>query len=774
MSGHSTTFSISDDELVRIANGLELDPAEPIEEFLARFFAEAGQDQGHRIGDVTLIDWSRIEPGARAPTHLGKHTYDLLRGVEEQHPELGASLFERCAEVGGLYIPADRVVDALVWVKEARARGLEAGWLRDPRQLSPIVRALEDALDNGCAYLEARSVFGAHRREVARFHDAPLDLVRARDEGDEEVFRRIPETVEMLGVTPLGPVLYRPDLDETEVPIEEWIDDHTGEIHEHDSIPGRVAPAPVEVVTVGDDTYALTATALVRTRRGSNLPEEVVPVAGEGGSLAPGPAGTIIVCEGPNREGRIGGIYLPDEGRWVVVAHDLIGLEEVGGLAYDARARSLVATAAPFRAGGRSMIKWTALLGGGAPVARAARELDGRIVIPWFALGWPRDLPEPMRCAACWMSDEDIEALTGGRVRSAAAFDPETRRPTAGGLHDEALFGRGRYAAIELPRARPSRLAWCADPDLASRMHNRLVPVVPPAFRPTIERGDGTAHPGLLTQRYGALVEAIARADDDAIDLAATQLWNQLAATIELGPLTSIDETLAANPQFLRATSWPTPWSEIRAALYAMGVELVPLTDGGEIDQPRLRAVRYERRSAHVDEVLGTVLGARYIDEVKPTAHPTDVPTTGVLIHVDREDRAVFTTVGASAWPQRDGTRFEVVCLSRRSLTPAQCGTIARGIAICAAGGHRSGNPIGPLQTVRFDQPLGPGSKIAGFYLDLWLGPEAERIRELLPDRPRLLVAVGLSEEQLARAMGDMVTVGMELHAAGHITDPRL
>src|SRR5690242_1744427 len=84
--------------------------------------------------------------------------------------------------------------------------------------------------------------------------------------------------------------------------------------------------------------------------------------------------------------------------------------------------------------------------------------LGDRVRLPWSLLDWPHGVPEPTQLALCWMSDDDLAHLLGGRVLHGDTFDGDAVwSASPGGLFDEHVFGklaRDQQGGVALPDRR--------------------------------------------------------------------------------------------------------------------------------------------------------------------------------------------------------------------------------------------------------------------------------------------------------------------------------
>lgn len=207
---------------------------------------------------------------------------------------------------------------------------------------------------------------------------------------------------------------------------------------------------------------------------------------------------------------------------------------------------------------------WEDLVGAAAPQGAAAR-----IRIPFAALGFPDDAPQPVRYALELSEDADLADLVGGLVSNGATFSRTDQglpvAPVAGGLFDESTFGplgrfpdgsvwlpdasgvhpldapQGRaFGRIQLPRPIPSPWITRYLPEqLASAPASTTLPVLPAGLRPIFYR-DGVLQRAGQTTLYAQLVDCCARyarlvelgAPPDVLDTQVTFLETYVRAIV--------------------------------------------------------------------------------------------------------------------------------------------------------------------------------------------------------------------------------------------------
>jgi hypothetical protein len=593
---------------------------------------------------------------------------------------------------------------------------------------------------------------------------------------------------------------------------------------------------------VSRDFYALVSGKLARVRDGV----ATIVLACAGRAITPGPDGAVIVREDPGEDpgreersdadGRLGWIYLPSTDRAVELRSEHCGVIAARGLAYSPSDRALIAYARPLLDEPEcTWLAWRAAIGEFMTPAFAITELGDRLRIPWSALGWPSDLPEPTRVAACWMSDDDLAHAVGGSVTIGADFElsgDDPYLPVAGGIFDEDVFGplkrtpdgrralpdlnatpvmarpqSRRFGVVELPEAVES--PWTrvvpSDPAIAARMRNRRVPVMPGALRAHVvdEGGERTSS---LTRHYLRIANVAARwrrlvelnapavivvheraafvaalaggwldgAVIDGLDTPPLLRWLDM---VQYGThgwaqlIQELDDTLAASPNELRAHVGDIAGPAVKTVLLALGVELVPLAPDGTIARARLDDVRHARHYFHASDAHGYQLAGRWLAKYEFPA-TADVPWITIDVAGEPSGPMRMLTVGASARPW-PGTRMhaEVACLLSAGISDDERTAIARMLAMVAAYPHRTGRRLGHHHTIAFDAPFATFAGVLLLVDDL----DLYRLAPLLPYRPHVLLAIGLGRAQMERAgtLEANATLAEELERHGNLTVPR-
>jgi hypothetical protein len=322
---------------------------------------------------------------------------------------------------------------------------------------------------------------------------------------------------------------------------------------------------------VSRDFYAAVPGGLARVRDGA--PTIVLPCAAR--AVTPGPNDEVIVLEGHNREGRIGWIYHPADGRTVEIRSEHCGLENVTALAYDRNWNSLFAYGAP----AYTHLVWRVAVGDVPVQTVLVTELGNRLRVPWSRICWPigeplgtGTVPEPTRLAPCWLSDDDLARILGGGV-------------------------------LELPQALPSHWSQGESEAVKARMTNRHVPLVPGAHLVAAAADDSSP----TTDPLAGLAEAVASwrrversPERDDLDEhlrfdkerreAWRPLWRWLDANRDglVAAVQRLDAALVAgaDPFATLAAAYVDPdglLAKARPILLALGIELVPLAADGTI-----------------------------------------------------------------------------------------------------------------------------------------------------------------------------------------------
>ncbi|AKV00365.1 hypothetical protein AKJ09_07028 [Labilithrix luteola] len=424
----------------------------------------------------------------------------------------------------------------------------------------------------------------------------------------------------------------------------------------------------------------------------------------------------------------------------------------------------------------------------------------GRVVLSWAALGLPTEAQPPRRFVVCLAGTADIAHVTGGMVFESQSFvwdevDGEQQPPRDaedGGLFDERVFGA-------LPRTAEGHLALDASFDRhpCDRPQGRLfgtlmlplpvaspwsaaapelgaLPVLPPAFRSSVAT-DGAVRGNELTKLYEGLLVCCGRiqrllelgSPDDVLDgeqerlaLAVRDLLESLRHHLvsDIGQkLRWLDTTLGDEPDLLSLERWPEPMHTFRAMLTAACLEIVPLGEDGHLDLERLRDARDAAFFHATTEVHGWVF-----DEPRAIWHPTEreegVPHVAVHAYATN-DGVVLLTSGTSRQPiqsdEEDELPFiELACLLPGDAPDATLEGMSRALWSASVTVLRHGLRLSEPTVLSFEEPVVPNSALSGFVVvpsDIvnW-ADWADTFETALPMRPKVLVAIGLTSEQLA------------------------
>jgi hypothetical protein len=265
----------------------------------------------------------------------------------------------------------------------------------------------------------------------------------------------------------------------------------------------------------------------------------------------------------------------------------------------------------------------------------------------------------------------------------------------------------------------------------------------------------------------------------------------------ELTPtmVSRLDDAMERDPELL-SKRWPSQALTWRAMLLSAGVELVPLDAQGEVDFARLDGARHAHLVEHVASLFGEAVGPARVVFVPPR-RAADIPWISVLQVREPSGARLLVTVGASSWPQelpdeaedeRDEheeleddadddmreihpRRIEIVCRLPSDTADEVIESIARFLWMVAVSPYRRGTVFAPGHTVTFDEPLAPGSALAGFVLTPWLDSLVGRLANTTPHRPTYLLAVGLTATELEQASACRIDASELADRLGYLTD---
>lgn len=493
-----------------------------------------------------------------------------------------------------------------------------------------------------------------------------------------------------------------------------------------------------------------------------------------------------------------------------------------------------------------------------------------RTMLPWSALSIPPAIEPPRRFVLVLAGVEDFAHICGGLVLHGETFlydesaddDPSlTFRPPLeaieDGLFDEDIFGelaldeRGRPSLVprfhehphDRPQARrfgsivlPSRVRspWAirclADAQAGPSLG--VVPVLPPAFRPTFEEGgqvfssDFTMHYRRIINRGARLrrlrelaapveilehetellqqaVNALVTDDSVRFGVGEDEVWvsdpEEIAERIAMGDHPAgemlslrgwlshvsswkvtawIDDQLADNADLLSVERWPAAAHEWRTMITAACLEMVPLTADGSLDLDRVARTRTDHfvHAVHdvMDDVFTSPLGVWHTSE-SPEAH-IDVH----MFSVEQESRVLLVTSGMSRRAMAEGLVavdepfVELACLlpaaSDETTRKQMCLQLWR----LAHYPFRVGTHLAERHTVELEEPLAEGSELRGWVMTGCDLPWASSLQRALPMRPRVLLAVGLTGRELSHGVvssrDDVLKIAAEL---GGVTDLR-
>ena len=207
-----------------------------------------------------------------------------------------------------------------------------------------------------------------------------------------------------------------------------------------------------------------------------------------------------------------------------------------------------------------------------------------------------------------------------------------------------------------------------------------------------------------------------------------------------------LDAELSDNARVLSAEKWPHDVHLWRAYLEAAGLEIVPLNEDGSPDLALLESTRIDRgvqitHKVH-DLVLDGALGVLHVPEHEPPH---------VDVYAYREGDEVLLVTGTAEG--RAGERRELACLLTDANDEAMRLAAMRKLWRLARYSASSARALGVHHDIDFDEPLVPESLLTGFVLlDGTSLRFRSTLRDLLPHHPEVLLAVGVSREELAHA----------------------
>lgn len=215
-----------------------------------------------------------------------------------------------------------------------------------------------------------------------------------------------------------------------------------------------------------------------------------------------------------------------------------------------------------------------------------------------------------------------------------------------------------------------------------------------------------------------------------------------------------------------------------RAALEASGLEVVPLAKDGSIDVEGREKVLRDRAAGRFDDVYGQLLGAPWQANVAHGPIAPDIPHVDVYSFAPRAGGpAWLLTAGMSTRPMAPGPGpgvVELACPVRPDLGSEAGEASMQALLALGLFPFRHDTLLAPGHSVRIGAPILPGSALTAWVLlpldDAW----AERLSDALPRHPELVLAVAVTEEELALKLEEgPAALRARLEAAAALTlDP--
>lgn len=207
-----------------------------------------------------------------------------------------------------------------------------------------------------------------------------------------------------------------------------------------------------------------------------------------------------------------------------------------------------------------------------------------------------------------------------------------------------------------------------------------------------------------------------------------------------------LDAELKDNPRVLSAEKWPHDVHLWRAYLEAACLEIVPLNEDGSPDLELLERARIDRGVQITHKVHDLV----FAHDLGVFGVPDDgSPHVDVYAYREGEDVLLLTGTVAS----RAEDRPEFACLLTDAIDEATRVAVMRKLWRLARYSASGGRELAVGHDVDLDEPLAHGSSLTGFvFLDGSSLRFRATLRDLLPHHPDVLLAVGVSHDELAHA----------------------
>lgn len=218
-----------------------------------------------------------------------------------------------------------------------------------------------------------------------------------------------------------------------------------------------------------------------------------------------------------------------------------------------------------------------------------------------------------------------------------------------------------------------------------------------------------------------------------------------------------LDAELNDNPGVLSAEQWPHDVHLWRAFLEAACLEIVPLREDGSPDLELLERARIDRSVQITHKVHDLVLG-----EGLGVLHPDDGPPH-IDVYAHRHAEGVLMVTGTATG--RPGPR-EFACLVDDATDEPSRVAVMRRLGRLAFHAASGGRELALRHTVDMGGPLAPGSALSGFVLLDGSARLGSGLRDLLPHHPDILLAVGVTPDELAHARARGAAGAFELAEA--------
>ncbi len=310
------------------------------------------------------------------------------------------------------------------------------------------------------------------------------------------------------------------------------------------------------------------------------------------------------------------------------------------------------------------------------------------------------------------------------------------------------------YEAVLRQRLRCEALETGASPGLRAR-EERLLQRWVDALVLDGARGGAELH---LSAEDGPAVTSGAAVVEEGQEVASLAQLLNLGGQPAWHWVRELERLLEADGAAL-TSDLSAPLYRWRALVEAACLEVVPLDEDGAVDEARLAEVRLHRKARLLEAIYDQVLEVGPEDTVfhVPGSARPHVDVSCYRVGADDGGPLLVTAGMSAAWTSVDPSAGPEasppveLCCQPDEVTEA----VLRKLWCLAQHPFRQQAALVPYQIVQTAEPLAPGSTLQGWLLLPARARWAERLAAIVPGSPRLLLAVGITDDERRAATSE-------------------